>query len=391
MPILLCAYGFVLLSTGFPMAAAALIFMTTAIMLQSVSCAPLISKNDTQDTNQIKDGVTKNATQNSSLLIDGLFEGDLAITEEFIRQHYNFSSISKVEEYMSQEDEDDVATETTEGGQKLNKRAAKRNLLLWTNAVVPYKFSSSIQSYGEGGRHSIREAMDHWEDRTCLRFTLRNGESDYVEYINTDNTCSSSWIGRKGGGKQTVSMAAGRGCGIGTIVHEIGHAIGFWHEQSRPDRDRYIQINLNNAEDNDRKRDQFDKRNTNEVDSRGSEYDYGSVMHYQLTKYARCCGLQTMSIKNWTAYRAQGSPTIGHWSDQTGTEIGSWSGLSVRDAQQTNLIYSCPKRGVTGLLVVHVGTVDLYQTLIQYGMLLIPMSKSQQLIPLIIVTHAQPV
>jgi len=251
--------------------------MTTAIciVLQSVSSAPLISKNDTQYTNLTKDeGAEKNE---SSLLIDGLFEGDLAITEEFIRQHYNFSSIPKVEEYMSHEDEGDVATESTEGGQRINKRAAKRNLLLWTNGIVPYKFSSSsIQTYGLGGRHSIREAMDHWEDRTCLRFTLQNSENDYVVYNNAERTCTSSSVGRKGGGKQTINMDSVHGCGIGTIVHEIGHAIGFWHEQSRPDRDNYIRINLNNVENDRQKHNQFNKRDASEVDSQGSEYDYGS-------------------------------------------------------------------------------------------------------------------
>ena len=353
---IICAYAFVLCSTGFPMAATALIFATTAIMLQSVSGAPLISKNDTQDANMTKDeGAEKNDTQTFQLLEDGLFEGDLAITEEFIRQHYNFSSIPKVEEYMSLKDKDDVATETTEGGRKFNKRAAKSGTSgFWPNGIVPYKFSSRIQAHGQGGRHSIREAMDHWEDRTCLRFILRNAESDYVEYINTGDTCSSSAIG-KGGGRQTINMNSVHGCGIGTIVHEIGHAIGFWHEQSRPDRDNYIQIYLTNVA---RTRcHNFMKREDSEVDSRGSEYDYGSVMHYQLTKYARCCGYHTMSVKNQTAYRAQGRPIIGHWSDQTGETIGSWRGISTRDAQQTNRLYmdSCPKHGVSGLLVVHVG------------------------------------
>ena len=46
-----------------------------------------------------------------------------------------------------------------------------------------------------------------------------------------------------------------------TIQHEMLHALGFWHEQNRPDRDDFIDI-------------KDEKIMRPDIDSLGSPYDY---------------------------------------------------------------------------------------------------------------------
>ena len=58
---------------------------------------------------------------------------------------------------------------------------------------------------------------------------------------------SCSYIGNVMCGEQGVSLSR-NGFTFPVVVHEIGHAIGFWHEHNRPDRDRYIRVLYNNIQ-----------------------------------------------------------------------------------------------------------------------------------------------
>ena len=65
---------------------------------------------------------------------------------------------------------------------------------------------------------------------------------------------------------------------MGVVVHELGHALGFLHEQSRPDRDQYVDVITENIEEG--KEENFHKYSHLQIDSLGVEYDLGSIMHY---------------------------------------------------------------------------------------------------------------
>ncbi|KXJ21994.1 Zinc metalloproteinase nas-30 [Exaiptasia diaphana] len=85
---------------------------------------------------------------------------------------------------------------------------------------------------------AIRAGMKLWTDSTCVRFKPRTNERNYAHFY-IGGGCS-SYVGPVGG-RQMISLA--RGCWQQSIVsHEIGHCLGFYHEQSRPDRDNYVEI-----------------------------------------------------------------------------------------------------------------------------------------------------
>ncbi|XP_065890335.1 uncharacterized protein [Dysidea avara] len=191
---------------------------------------------------------------------------------------------------------------------------------LWPKGKVYFEFHSSLT---DAEKEVIYDAMRHWEAKTCIRFCQGCTPDGCIRYFRGPGCCS--YVGRISGYIQPVSI--GQYCEFPQTVHEIGHALGFWHEQSRPDRDEYIKVHPNNILAG--RVHNFNKETTSSVDSLGVTYDFNSIMHYSAYAFSKSRSVKTMTSKE---------PNI---------PLGRSSGLSPLDIIQTQLLYKeqCKLRG----------------------------------------------
>jgi len=186
----------------------------------------------------------------------------------------------------------------------------------WPNARVPYIIDRSI---GQQGRNAIQAAINDYHKYTCVRWVHRSNERIYANFYR-GRGCSSP-VGYR---RWVNDISLGNGCqDKGTTIHEMGHTIGLYHEQNRPDRGRYVRINKNQIQSGMAYNFQIE----NNINSLGTPYDLQSIMHYSATAFARGPYYTIETIDKSKQY------LINH-----GDRVNDFSKI---DIEQINKMYGC--------------------------------------------------
>ncbi|VDK27633.1 unnamed protein product [Gongylonema pulchrum] len=201
-------------------------------------------------------------------ILNDVFETDLVLTTPQMRKIIS-----------------DFQQQRTRKTRRNKRKAIAGDSFRWPRQTVPYFLKETDREW----RRLVIEGMNKWERETCVHFKERTDEKDYG----------------------------------GIVAHELGHTLGFWHEQSRPDRDKFININEDHIYPGTKGN--FEKRN--DIAVLDTPYDFGSVMHYGPQAFTNDYHYVTIETKD---HRFQ--HTIGQRND-----------LSFIDIKEANRLYCSDK------------------------------------------------
>ncbi|WP_454058911.1 M12 family metallopeptidase [Elizabethkingia ursingii] len=179
----------------------------------------------------------------------------------------------------------------------------------WPDATIYYKLpepdlKKDPQQYTQTAFiANIKKAFDMISDKeTKIKFVERTNQPEYIHF--NYSTGSNSPLGWEKGRVNEINITADAYSGTiaspGEIAHEIMHSMGFHHEQTRPDRDKYLKINTDNVE-----KGRLKNFNINPDFKGFGDLDFESVMMYDSYDFAKNPNNPVMTKMDGSTFHSQ--------------------------------------------------------------------------------------
>ncbi|XP_022081621.1 dorsal-ventral patterning tolloid-like protein 1 [Acanthaster planci] len=184
---------------------------------------------------------------------------------------------------LEQEEEYMVVQEATAENKTRIRRSGATAFKGWPNGTLVYTYAADVSSHT---KLLFEKAIKKYKEKTGIQFV----EAHDGSYVGTIQPLT---VRQRGAGCYATLGCVGVNCGgfinlqkyacevIGVMLHEIGHALGRFHEHTRSDRDNHIFVIRSNIRPGFEKN--FEKRQWPIV----APYDSHSVMHYAALAYSR--------------------------------------------------------------------------------------------------------
>jgi len=155
---------------------------------------------------------------------------------------------------------------------------------IWEKPEIPYAISPELPN-----PKRVEKAVEYFNQHTPVSFVPYQDQRDGVIFEKGGEHCV-SYLG-KIGGLQPIRLD--EDCQPTQIMHEMMHALSFIHEQSRTDRDQYIEILWQNIEE--KYKSEFAVVPDSFMDPvREFNFDYHSIMLYDPRAFALRPNLLTL-------------------------------------------------------------------------------------------------
>ncbi|CAF4655048.1 unnamed protein product [Rotaria sp. Silwood1] len=222
--------------------------------------------------------------------------------------------------------DDTISSDSTQSRSQIDGRSIKNR---WSTPINYY--ISKTTGLTSSMIANIRIAISNWENNTCLIFNelsviTSTTNTSYVLFERDDEYGCSSPVGYdKTDPTSVILISSYCGAIIGSIMHEIGHTLGYIHTQSRVDRNSYVSIATSNIQEDFAGNFFIWIFGTIRFSDVTFPYDYGSFMHYDSYAFSK-----------------NNEPTIIPYESRYEKTMGQRERAAFYDYKQMNRLYYCP-------------------------------------------------